>query len=106
MTLSEFKAWFEGFTECMESAPSADQWKRIQVRVKEIDGIAVTKTVFVDRYLPPYRPYWTQNLDMFGVSVGTPLMSTCSADSFESHNAMLDLGKAEYTTACSSRSIS
>lgn len=106
MTLSEFKAWFEGFTECMDGAPDQDQWKRIKARVKEIDGVNVTKTVFVDRYLPPYRPYWAQSLDVFGVSDGTTLMSTGKADGFESHNAMLDLGKAEYSSALSPRSIS
>jgi len=106
MTLSEFKAWFEGFTECMDGAPDKDQWKRIKARVKEIDGVAVTKTVFVDRYLPPYRPYWAQRLDVFGVSDGTMLMSAGQSNGFESHNAMLDLGKAEYSSALSPRSIS
>jgi hypothetical protein len=105
MTLSEFKAWFEGFTECMDGAPDKDQWKRIKARVKEIDGVAVTKTVFVDRYLPPYRPYWADRLDVFGVCVGGSSLSTGKIDAFESHNAMLDLGKAEYSSSFA-RSIS
>jgi len=100
MTLSEFKAWFEGFTECMDGAPDMDQWKRIKARVKEIDGVAVTKTVFVDRYLPPYRPYWADRLEVFGVNTcGSASFSVGKADGFESHNAMLDLGKAEYSSA-------
>ena len=114
MTLSEFKAWFEGFTEGMDGTPNTDQWKRIQARVKEIDGTAITKTVFVDRYLPPYRSYWADRLEVFGVSDGTRLLSAGKVDgyqppptdiTFESHNAMLDLGKAEYSSAMSPRSI-
>ncbi len=105
MTLSEFKAWFEGFTECMDGAPDKEQWKRIKARVKEIDGVAITKTVFVDRYVPaPHRPYWYSTLDIYGGAIGVGGMSVGKSD-FESHNAMLDLGKAEYTSALSSRSI-
>lgn len=36
MTVSEFKAWFEGFTEAMDGPPDAKQWARIQSKVKEI----------------------------------------------------------------------
>jgi hypothetical protein len=56
MTLQEFKAWFEGFTEDMSAAPSKKQWERIKKRVKEIDGSAVTYPVFVDRYWPHVYP--------------------------------------------------
>lgn len=104
MTLAEFKAWFEGFTESMEGAPDDKQWERIKARVKDIDGVAVTKTVFVDRYVPtPWRPYWT-SLDCFsGVSDGNVafLAGKSSGETFNSHAAMLDLGKAEYTAALS-----
>ncbi|MCJ8053849.1 hypothetical protein GB928_018495 [Shinella curvata] len=105
MTLSEFKAWFEGFTEGMAGTPDADQWKRIQARVTEIDGVAVTRTVFVDRYLPAYRPYWASRFDVSGISHGTMLLSAGEPSGFESHNAMLDLGKAEFSSALSARSI-
>lgn len=58
MTLQEFKAWFEGFTESMHGeAPTTKQWKRIQERVGEIDGTPVTERVFIDRYWPYYYPY-------------------------------------------------
>lgn len=33
MKLAEFKAWFEGFTEDMDRAPTAKQWKRIVRRL-------------------------------------------------------------------------
>lgn len=34
MTLSEFKAWFSGFTESMDSTPNEKQWGRIKERVE------------------------------------------------------------------------
>ena len=58
MTLAEFKAWFEGFTEDMDGRPSEKQWKRIQKQIKEIDGTITSYPVFIDRYVRPYRPYW------------------------------------------------
>lgn len=88
----------------MDGAPDKDQWKRIKARVKEIDGAPITKTVFVDCYLPTYRPYWAHRLDVFGVGSAGASFSTGKSDAFESHGAMLDLGKAEYSSALSSRS--
>lgn len=113
MTLSEFKAWFAGFTEEMDGAPSEKQWKRIKAKVKDIDGVTVTKTVFVDHYAAPYRPYWqAQRFDVFGlagnssggaISIGKAgghgTVCAGKAAEFDSHNAMLDLGKAEYSAA-------
>ena len=63
MTLSEFKAWFEGFTENIDGKPNEKQWKRIKARVKEIDGTPVTPIVIErwrDRYVPnwPIGPIW------------------------------------------------
>ncbi len=57
MTLQEFKAWFDGFTEAMEGAPNAAQWSRIKEQVGKIDGAVTTYPVFVDRY--PSWPYWS-----------------------------------------------
>jgi hypothetical protein len=113
MTLSEFKAWFEGFTECMEGAPDESQWQRIQARVKEISGNPVSYPVFVDRYVEPFRRYWpnvpywnsSQSYMTAGlVDHGNGLMSQSSpskANAFDSHMAMHDLGKAEYSAALS-----
>lgn len=114
MTLAEFKAWFEGFTESMDGAPDEKQWKRIKARVKEIDGVAITKTVFVDRYLSPgpWRPYWS-SLDMVGCSSDLKPMAvgkasgesfnnavaSLNAQQFDSHTAMTDLGRADYQAA-------
>ena len=38
MTLDEFKAWFEGFTEAIPGPPNKKQWDRIKERVGEIAG--------------------------------------------------------------------
>jgi len=58
MTLSEFKAWFEGFTDGMEGPPSEKQFKKIKAKVAEISGTSISKTVFIERYRdvwPRYR---------------------------------------------------
>jgi hypothetical protein len=108
MTLAEFKAWFEGFTEDMEDAPNEKQWERIKARVKDIDGVAVTREVYVDRYWPRYLPYsqplWSSQL----VGAGS-LHSSISANAgnaMQNHAAsagnstvatnMSVLGKADY----------
>lgn len=114
MTLSEFKAWFEGFTEVMDGPPSHKQWERIQARVREISGAPVTYPVFVDRYLPVVRPNW-QNVMLLNatacegntgkVAFSAPLTTAGNRESalpcgsnwmdFDSHSAMLALGKAD-----------
>lgn len=55
MTPSEFKSWFEGFTEGLEGQPSKKQWERICKRVAEIDGRPVAP-VYVERWRDWY-PY-------------------------------------------------
>lgn len=54
MTLAEFKAWFEGFTEDLEGAPNEKQFAKIKQRVAEIDGTPVNPVV-IREYI---RPYW------------------------------------------------
>jgi hypothetical protein len=114
MTPSEFKAWFDGFTENMDYVPTEEQWKRIKARVAEIDGKPVTEKVFVDRYLPyvypwyvhlpstvvtPVQPYvistptWVSGTYTCGVEAGQgPNMNTVL---FSSTTAMNALGAAE-----------
>ncbi len=58
MTPSEFKAWFEGFTEAFDSKiPTKVQWTRIKERVGEIDGQPITEKIFIDRWYPYYRQW-------------------------------------------------
>ena len=92
MTLAEFKAWFEGFTEGMDAAPNADQWERIKARVKEIDGTAISYPVFIDRYWPrryrdvePWQPYWSCTTAVSGTAMPT----------FDSSSAMMAVGAAD-----------
>lgn len=43
MTLSEFKAWLEGFEEAMGgNPPSADQWKAIKAKLAKVELIKPT----------------------------------------------------------------
>ncbi len=104
MTLSEFKAWFEGFTEGMAGAPDEDQWKRIKARVAEIDGTVTTYPIFVDRYVEPYRrywpsvPYWSAGAPVHSMGAGYSAVSS-TAGTFNRQSAMLDLGKAEYSAS-------
>ncbi|ENN86054.1 hypothetical protein RHSP_31883 [Rhizobium freirei PRF 81] len=114
MTLAEFKAWFEGFTETLEGAPSEKQWERIKARVAEINGTVTTYPVYVDRYMPPYRPWYVGtplNPIIYGANTsaiaGVAMNSAeagenvklsfgAVAPDFDSVNAMTSLGKAEY----------
>lgn len=116
MTLAEFKAWFEGFTETLEAAPNEKQWERIKARVAEIDGAAITKTVFVERYHDVYRRWWETPMVYGSSIVGCSASSSLEARSsvslnagageiqvgainhevFSPMSAMTDLGKAEF----------
>jgi hypothetical protein len=100
MTLQEFKSWFDGFTENIEKIPSQKQWKRIQERVAEIDGVTITERVYVDRYVqpyrwaypyPPYTPMWMSGVSCSNVGVGTGI----STMSFNSVDAMGTVGRIE-----------
>lgn len=91
MKLNEFKAWFEGFTESMEGAPNKKQWERIKARVGEIDGIAVSYPVYIDRYV---RPYWH-------TYPGTVLLGSVSTSSAMGIGTSCQ-NAADYTTAINS----
>lgn len=102
MTLAEFKAWFEGFTETMEGAPTEKQWERIQERVAQIDGSVITRDViYRDRYWPRINdgvlwglPYSTCTSGTSGMVSGN-LASGGLADAV-SDISMPDLGRAEF----------
>lgn len=102
MTLQEFKAWFDGFTENMgEAPPTKLQWVRIQARVKEIDGTAITYPVFIDRYWPhPSPTVWPQWVTYTAGAVTTVSsnMNTLNAGHtvFNVTQAMGALGQADY----------
>lgn len=99
MTLAEFKAWFEGYTEDMDKAPTEKQWKRIKKRVAEIDGTPITREVWVERYRPWYYP----SITAFGSSsttttipsTDTIIMNANLASQFDNAQSMFALGKSE-----------
>lgn len=104
MTPSEFKAWFDGFTEAFTGCPTKAQWARVKERVAEIDGKPVTERFFVDRYWPtsptvyPYRAYSGAafgNICAGLVQNQAGNVGNTQSGSFSSHNAMADLGRAE-----------
>lgn len=96
MTLSEFKAWFEGYTEGIEGVPTAAQFARIKEKVKAIDGTPITQTIFMERY----RPYWDRS-DFFprpvpvwyGTSAGTAADN--GAVCWNSESAMMAVGRTD-----------
>lgn len=106
MTLSEFKAWFESFTEDMDDRPTAKQWGRIQARVSEITGQAVSYPVYIDRYVQPLRPYWDRvwcggatgiSSQPYNQLRGSGNMGRGGPTNaqFDSHSAMKTLGRAD-----------
>jgi hypothetical protein len=126
MQLSEFKAWFEGYTEEMEGPPSKKEWERIKAKIAMINGVPITYPVYIDRYQPYLYPiaqrYFTGTVMASGTSpnincaasavpnevrvtyggmstdVG-PVVSVGFNEGFDSHAAMHRLGKAEYAAA-------
>jgi len=38
MTPTEFKAWFEGFCEAIDAAPTPEQWAKIKAKVADMGG--------------------------------------------------------------------
>ena len=89
MTPSEFKAWFDGFTEAMQGLPNEDQWKKIRKRVSEIDGTPITERIYIDHW--PGR-YWGTYQASYSVAGDT-------SPRFDSRAAMLLAGKSEYLAA-------
>ncbi|RTL71804.1 MAG: hypothetical protein EKK41_08030 [Hyphomicrobiales bacterium] len=103
MKLDEFKAWFEGFTESMERAPTAKQWKRIKERVAEIDGAPVTERIYLDRYWPVvqplYQPWYVNSPHWRRASASTTQyqngLSSSLQGQFDGVSAMYAAGQAE-----------
>lgn len=107
MQLSEFKAWFEGYTESMKGTPTEKQWARIKERIAEIDGKPVTERVFVDRYWPSYQPWYFRDLQYYPPTRSTLIVGTSGGVgaanhpqyTFNSITCMNTLGKLEASVA-------
>lgn len=102
MQVSEFKAWFEGFTEDMTKLPTVKQWSRIKARIEEIDGVATTELYFRDYYWRPYQPYWPQkiwtsttNAPNSSAPMAEQLTGDPGSSGLNANQAFTALGKAE-----------
>lgn len=110
MTLAEFKAWFEGFTESIEgkAAPTQKQWAKIKEKVAAIDGTPITYPIYIDRYVHPswphpYQPIWVGASGGIGMGSGSltvgqnmpDQMADLNLGSFDSLTAMHALGCIE-----------
>lgn len=40
MTLNEFRAWFDGFSEAIGDAPTPEQWAKIKAKVNGLGPLA------------------------------------------------------------------
>ncbi len=81
MTLTEFKAWFSGYTEDMDRPPTAKQWKRIKKVVADVDRWGWSYTGVP---LPDYS-----TVPLTGTGIGPNTSCTLTID------AMYAAGKAE-----------
>src|SRR5690349_21017125 len=95
MNLSEFKAWFEGFTEGMDKPPSAKQWGRIKEKIGLIkDAPPVTQHVFHDHYYRPWRRWYYE----YGLGSASPIWMVGGSlpdQALASSNSAIAVGAAQ-----------
>jgi hypothetical protein len=74
MNLTEFKAWFEGFTEALDGPPGPKAWARIQEQVAAIVPEPTKPREFHTHY---HREPWWQHWNGYSpVSWGTSHVAT------------------------------
>ena len=116
MQVSEFKAWFEGFTESIEGLPNKKQWERVKEKVALVDGKSIVYREYVDRWYsrPYYGSSWTTlsynaaDTNCNGVGSSQIMYSnsgvktiagvenySMNEKNYDSHTAMYSLGKSE-----------
>ena len=93
-TVSEFKAWFEGFTEAMDGPPDAKQWERIVSKIKAIDGTPMPTVVIRENYYR-FRPFWPPGV-YFGNVAAMPAASFEGMNDDQKGDMVYNLGRAEY----------
>ncbi len=57
MTIQEFKAWLEGFSEAIGDSPTPDQWNKIKEKVKTL-GYSNVRVDTPSPYRSPATPSW------------------------------------------------
>ena len=58
MTISEFRAWLEGFSEAIGEAPTAEQWEKIKEKIGTIAAPPVPLLAPLMQYPPHMSPPW------------------------------------------------
>lgn len=85
MTSSEFKAWFEGFTEGMIiDLPNESQWLAVKKRVSEINNFILPQNTY---------PYLHHSLS--AKSLVYPVINTCMASMQGATSQVMDSEKSE-----------
>lgn len=99
MTLSEFKAWFEGFTENIDGQPNKKQWQRIKIRVGEISSEPTPYPFYIERYVRPYREWWPPPIS-WTTNNTTPMTTSAKTVPFNhvlpADVNFMDTGRAEW----------
>lgn len=97
MNLSEFRAWFEGFTENISGVPTKKQWARIKERVEEITPDPTPWPIFIERYVRPYRPWWSDGTTWSSAQSSTDKQQALSPEmQMSSADAWQNAGRLEY----------
>lgn len=97
MTLKEFNAWLDGFSESIDGSPTAKQWEKIQKRIKQIEPdkeIQIERIRERDYWYPrPWYPTWVSS----GTTYGTGTSSSNISFNSQLENQAYEVGKFEAT---------
>ena len=64
MTISEFKAWLEGFEAAMGDSPTSEQWEAIKAKIAQLRAVDVAPLPSGYKWREPYKrnPWWEEPL--------------------------------------------
>jgi len=109
MNLSEFKAWFEGFSENLDGPPDKKQWRRIRETIEKITKDPTPWPIFIERYRrydwsrEIYGPYYSTSGGTIRQGVGvaynnlaqTNVIDSAPEESLVSNVAWQEAGRLE-----------
>ena len=104
MTISEFRAWLEGFEEAIDGAPTQKQWKKIKQRLDSVRAdapVTIPSPFVIERYPRPWWPpgiVWTTSGSTSTNPVKTDITWNANA-SVESNATMLGRAEAKMLAA-------
>lgn len=61
MTLNEFKAWLDGFTDAIGDAPTPEQWAKIKAKLDVVQPFAIPNPMPPPIIGPYYSPHPDQS---------------------------------------------